>query len=286
MVYALLIGCVCWLIYSWVRARQLRETRRQQEKMLVIEKARAKAEIEAEEARLAGLFLVALSARDKLTGYRCEITLSGAVRWQCEEWIRLEDENLASGSHRVGAKHSSPFVIHGTFNLGSDDHLRCLIKNLIQMKAQKKCELIQILESRSVQRSEVIENYCDAYDFSGVPWFDYGEELYMEQHAHSIGAYTSYRRTVTYTFLDDENVGMEFIDTDGKWRVETRYGDQGYDPYETDIYDGVDLADSCAIVLYCELNGHESRRQFSVDQADSVLEFLLTGVRQQDATSD
>ena len=284
MFYALLIVYFCWLIYSWVRARQLRATRRQQEKISEIERARAKAQIEAEESKLDGLFLTALSVRDKLIGYRCEITLSGAVRWQCEEWIRLEDESLDSGSHRVNAKHSSPFEMHGTFNLSSDDHLRCLIKNLHQIKSIKTCELIQILESRSIQRSEVVENYCDAYDFSGVPWFDYGEEVYMEQYAHSIGAYTSYRRTVTYTFLDDENVGVEFIDTDGKWRVETRYGDPGYDPFQTDLYDGVDLQDSCAIVLHCKSDGRESRHQFSMDQAGSALEFLLTGVRQHDAT--
>jgi hypothetical protein len=260
------------VLLSWITVSQIGRLKRR--KNALLRKKREHDVAKAEEFRkekfqkeLSSLYLKVKQKVEENEYSLCRINLSGCVRWRITDRIQMRDRlsniSLNQEAYAAQVEHTSPFQILGCFHLKSDDQLKKLLENLLQLRDEQTCEMIDILESNSTLNGSFISDFSDAYDFEGVHWFGLEDELLMEQYAYDHGAKTC-------RILEGPFAGEVIEDTDGNWEVVER--GNSYDGFK-DLYDGIDLDADSAIVFYKADVASEFK--FPPEEAGYAIRFLL-----------
>jgi hypothetical protein len=210
--------------------------------------------------------------RETIKRYRCQVNFCGKVRWKTVDLIELRDKsfNVASnqGTYKARIEHASAFEIYSDFDLTRDDHLRLLLTNLYRLQVEKTCEMIEILEAHSTRDGCHQDNYSDAYDFDGVAWFEYGEDIYQEQYAFD-------DKSKICTILEGPFEGEVIEDKENRWCVVDREFDYSHTPFEKDLYDGIDLDDQSEVVFFIDDDSVTDEICFSFDEMNEAIHFLM-----------
>ena len=270
---AVLVMLMAWTAFSFVRKRKRVIKKQLENRMIERDQEEERQREKLVAAAVDELYAKVVSNREAIARYGCQVSFRGKVRWIAVDLIELRDKssNVAfnQGSYKARIEHASAFEIYGDFDLTRDDHLRLLLINLYRLQVEKTCEMIEILEAHSTRDGSHQDYFSDAYDFDGVPWFEYGEDVYQEQYAFE-------HRAKICTILEGQFEGTVIEDTENRWSVVGRESDYSYTPYERDLYDGIDLDDQSGIIFYLADESDNVEIHFSLDEIESVIRFLVT----------
>ena len=215
--------------------------------------------------------------------YGCQLIFSGEARWDGIDLIEMRgrrtDINVNQGFYKARIQHTTPFEMFGEFDLACDDHLTHLLKNLQQLVKDENCEMLDLFEERSTldpysYEADASEDYCDAYDFDGVDWFRYAEDVYLAHYNYGCEAKTC-------EILEGSFAGEVIHDEENEWQILEQESDpdpvqQYRSPYG---YDGINLFEGSGIVFYPAEDEEGPEIHFSLNEAGAALHFLLTGER-------
>ena len=273
---SVLVIALAWTAFWLVRKRK-RRIKKQLEN-LAIERGQEE-EREREKfvtAAVDELYAKVVLNRETIKRYRCQVNICGKVRWKTVDLIELRDKssNVASnqGQYKARIEHASAFEIYSDFDLTRDDHLRLLLTNLYRLQVEKTCEMIEILEAHSTRDGCQQDNYSDAYDFDGVAWFEYGEDIFQEQYSFE-------DKSKICTFLEGPFEGEIIEDAENRWCVVEREFSYAHTPFEKDLYDGIDLDEQSGIVFFVDDDSINDEICFSFDEVGEAIRFMSAGAR-------
>jgi hypothetical protein len=156
-VYGLEFYALIAVLLSWIAVSQIARLKRRKREHDVTKAEECRKEKFQKE--LSSLYLKVKQKIEKNKYSLCRINLSGCVRWRVTERIQMRDSlsniSLNQEAYAAQVEHTSPFQILGCFHLNSDDELKKLLENLLQLRDQHTCEMIHILESNSTLNGSV-----------------------------------------------------------------------------------------------------------------------------------